>query len=489
MSPTRKPQPPPHSTILQNINHIVVVVLENRSFDHLLGFLYQASGNVSPLGQPFEGLKGNESNPDGKGGSVQVFPIRPTDPNAYLQPGANPGEGYLNTNSQLFGTTQAPTPIVPAKNSGFVTNFAYTLSWESKDKNATVLPGTQPSAIMGVYTPEALPVLSGLAKGFAVCDHWFASAPTETYPNRAFLSMATSQGFVRDKSRSVFTAPSIYTALTKASATWTIYGYDAPPLTRGAVADVTNAPAGNFGQFQDFQAAARNGSLANYVFLEPKWGSQGNSQHPIDDMRKGEQFLDDIYYALRNSPVWNQTLLVITYDEHGGCYDHVPPPENAVAPDNSAGELGFDFKRFGVRVPAVLVSPLIAAGTVFRSTSATPFDHTSILATLEKRFGVPSLTKRDAAAPDVGGVLSLNQPRTDDPLSGVVVPASSSPLALPDTPDKFQCSLAEFASDLPLREDEGANREGRHHVMPPITSGEQAIAYARTRFQKFDAER
>jgi phospholipase C len=102
------------------------------------------------------------------------------------------------------------------------------------------------------------------------------------------------------------------------------------------------------------------------VFLEPSWGAKENSQHPNYNVALGEQFIHDVYYALRNGPAWRQTLLIITYDEHGGCYDHVPPPWGATPPDNIAGEFGFDFSRFGPRVPTVLVSPLIEAGTVFR---------------------------------------------------------------------------------------------------------------------------
>lgn len=463
-------------------------MLENRSFDHLLGFLYQSNGNISPLGQPFEGLTGQETNTDESGRSVQVFPINPTDAHPYFMPGADPGEGYLNTNAQLFGTTAAPSPLVPASNNGFVTNFASTLSWESKE-SGQVLAGTQASQIMGMYTPETLPVLAALAKGFAVCDHWFCSAPTETFPNRAFVQMATSQGFVQDKTTKVFTARSIYTALAAKSASWCVYGYNAPPLTRGSVADITNAPEANFGEFADFQAAAKSGTLANYVFLEPQWGSAGNSQHPDYDMSKGEQLLHDVYYSLFATPVWNNTLLIVTYDEHGGCYDHVPPPENAVPPDDSSGELGFDFKRFGPRVPTLLISPLIAAGTVFRTNSSTPFDHTSILATVEERFGLSSLTARDAAAPHIGGVLTLKTPRTDDPLLGIAVPSSKIRRALSVQPDKFQRALAEAAADLPLAEDEDPARHGHRQAVPRFTTGEEAIEYARRRYREYAAER
>jgi phospholipase C len=467
------------------INHFVLVMLENRSFDHMLGYLYSASGNQSPLGQPFEGLQGNETNPNGKGGTVKVFPITPTSPHPYFMPGANPGEGYLNTNSQLFGQTQAPNPIIEATNQGFVTNFAVTLKWESQQKNM-VMPGTTPSDIMGMYTPQTLPVLSKLAAGFAVCDHWYGSLPSQTIPNRAFVAMATSQGFVSDKSCSVYTAPSIYTLLAKNGKSWAAYGYDAVPNVRGMVSDITSAPASCFGQFPDFQKAAAQGTLANYTFLEPKWGAQGNSQHPNYDVSQGEQFLFDIYTALRNSPNWNQTLLIITYDEHGGCYDHVPPPENAVPPDNSAGELNFDFKRFGPRVPTVLVSPYIQAGTVYRSGVPTPFDHTSILATLEKRYGMPPLTQRDAAAPDISSVLTLAQPRTDDPLAGVQVPTSGKPPPTPPGPDHLEQTLAESAEELPVSDVPG---NGFYHQMPKFKTGEDAIKYATARFAAYDAQR
>ena len=155
--------------------------------------------------------------------------------------------------------------------------------------------------------------------------------------------------------------------------------------------------------FADFPAAAAAGSLPAFTFLEPSWGSTGNSQHPNYDVALGEQLIHDVYEALRDGPGWPQTLLIVTYDEHGGCYDHVPPPSGATPPDDDAGEFGFDFTRFGVRVPAVLVSPLIEAGTVFRvPAGTTPIDHTSILKTVQKRWSLPALTARDAAAPTPG---------------------------------------------------------------------------------------
>jgi phospholipase C len=408
---------------LSAVQHIVHLMLENRSFDHMLGYLYADSGNVSPAGNPFEGLTGQESNADGSSAPVLVFKITAATPGCYFMPGADPGEGYANTNSQLFGRGTAPVPPV-ATNSGFVTNFDATIAWDQR-AGRSVLSGATAANIMGAFTPQTLPILSGLASGFAVCDHWFASVPTETFPNRAFACAATSQGHMNDGTAS-YTVQSIFGLMSANNRTWKIYGYDEEPLTRKNFPDTTSAPDTNFGKFSDFTADAAAGQLPDYAFLEPSWGSSGNSQHPNYDVALGEQLIHDVYYALRNGPGWDQTLLLITYDEHGGCYDHVPPPSGAVPPDDSPGEFGFDFTRFGVRVPAVLVSPLIAAGTVYRVASGSmPLDHTSVLKTIQTRWGLPCLTRRDAAAPDVGDVLTLTTARTDDPLAGVSVPVSS----------------------------------------------------------------
>jgi phospholipase C len=412
---------------LAAIDHVVVLMLENRSFDHMLGYLYSAQGNVSPSGQPFEGLTGSESCPDGKGGTVNVYQITPSTPNAYFMPGADPGEGYKATNDQLYGSTTAPATGTPAPMTGFVTDYAYTLGWQSKDPSWSVLPGTTASEIMGCYTPAALPVLSALATGYAVCDYWFASVPTETMPNRAFTCAGTSMGQVDDNTKT-FSAPSIFAALGAAGQTWAIYGYDQRPLTADTFTDVATASGGAIGLFADFKAAAAAGTLPAYTFLEPSWPSTGNSQHPNYDVALGEQLIHDVYEALRSGPGWGQTLFVLTYDEHGGCFDHVPPPWGATPPD-SAVESAYDFtfNRFGVRVPTVLISPLIAPGTVYRvPAGSTPLDHTSILATVEQRWGLHPLTARDAAAPAFGGVLTLATPRTDDVLAGVTVPVAGS---------------------------------------------------------------
>jgi phospholipase C len=412
-------------TGLASINHVVMLMLENRSFDHMLGYLYADAGNVAPSGQPFEGLTGKESCPDSNGNPVPVFQITPSTPNAYFMPGADPGEGYKSTNHQLFGHDAPPADGTVGTMQGFVRDFSTAITRET-NAGWTIVPGTKETDVMGCFTPQMLPVLSALAKGYAVCDHWYSSIPTDTMPNRAFALAGTSQGHMDDNTKT-YTCPSIFGSLTKAGVSWRVFGYTSHPLTKSNFPDISAADPSHFGLFADFKTAAQAGTLPAFTFLEPSWSSTGNSQHPNYDVALGEQLIHDVYEALRTSPGWNQTLFVLTYDEHGGCYDHVSPPWGATAPDNTIGEFSFGFNRFGVRVPAVLVSPLIAHGTVYRvPAGATPLDHTSVLKTLEQRWNMPPLTARDAAAVGFGDVLTLTVPRTDDVLAGLTVPVSGS---------------------------------------------------------------
>jgi phospholipase C len=321
-----------------------------------------------------------------------------------------------------------------------------------------------------------LPIMSGLAKGFAVCDHWFSSAPTQTIPNRSFAVAATSQGHL-DNHVKVFTCPSIFGRLTQEKIDWAIYGYNRNPLTRLDYTDTQTADESHFGHFRDFQHRASTGTLPAFTFLEPSFGSGGNSQHPNYDVALGEQLIHDVYYTLRNSPGWNDTLLIINYDEHGGNYDHVPPPWGAVAPDNSVGEWGFDFTRFGVRVPALLVSPRIAAGTVFRAKRGT-IDHTSVLKTIELRWGLDPLTARDKAAPDLGDVLTLATARTDDPLAGVPIPVSNATHPNQAQPSVIDRLHAHKVSLLPLRNEQGNYDQ---HTPPLLSSSAEVGDYIQTR--------
>ncbi len=249
-----------------------------------------------------------------------------------------------------------------------------------------------------------------------------------------------------------FNTPSVFGRLAGIGQTWKIYGYSGHPLTAGDFPDtIQTGPNGEVvSGFARFQADASAGQLAAFSYIEPEWatyprpstppaGTQAddehnfqveNDQHPVSNLAVGEKLLYEVYQALRrNQEVWEKTLLIITYDEHGGNYDHVHPPTGAIPPDNIVGPSGFDFTRFGVRVPAVLVSPLIPKGTILRAPEdGPPFDHTSIIATLRARFGIGALGRRDAAAPHVGSSLSLAEPRSDDPLAAIQPPTAADPV-------------------------------------------------------------
>lgn len=461
---------------LSQVKHIVQLMLENRSFDQMLGFLYYSDGNKSPTGQPFAGLTGDESNPDDTGREVKVYKIDHTAKHPYLMPGADPGEGFFNTNYQLFSTDD-PVPGALPTNKGFLLNFKAAIASDQAKHYKDTLPGTDPSEIMGMYSPEMLPIMSNLAKGFAVCDHWFASAPTQTIPNRAFACAATSQGHLDNKVK-VFTCPSIFGRLSDKKIDWAIYGYNRDPLTRLDFTDTQHADESHFGHFRDFQKRASAGTLPAYTFLEPSFGAAGNSQHPNYNVALGEQLIHDVYYALRNGPGWDDTLFIITYDEHGGNFDHVPPPWGATPPDNSVGEWGFNFTRFGVRIPALLISPRIAAGTVFRAEKGKVIDHTSALKTIELRWDLEPLTKRDKEAPDLGDVLTLSEPRKDDPLKGVVIPVSSTLHPNQSQPSVLEQVHAEKVSLLPLRNDQGSYD---HHTPPDLSSSAAIGDYIQSR--------
>jgi phospholipase C len=460
---------------LSQIKHVVQLMLENRSFDQMLGFLYESSGNRSPSGMPFEGLTGNESCPDDNGREVKVFKITKTSKHPYFMPGADPGEGFHPTNYQLF-STDLPQPNQVPDMKGFVINFKSAIASDLARHFKDTLPGTMPSDIMGMYTPEMLPIMSTLARKYAVCDHWFASVPTQTIPNRCFAGAATSQGHLDNKVK-VFTCPSIFGRLSEKNIDWAIYGYNSDPLTRHDFTDIADADHSHYGHFRDFQGRAQSGTLPAYTFLEPSWSSGGNSQHPNYDVALGEQLLHDVYYTLRNSPNWSDTLLIITYDEHGGNYDHVPPPWGAAMPDNSIGEFGFDFTRFGVRIPALLISPRIAEGTVFRAKRGT-IDHTSVLSTIESRWGIKPLTARDKAAPDLGDALTLATPRTDDALAGIQIPVSGSFHPNMEIPSEIEKIHASKVANLPLRNEKGAYDR---HTPPDLSTSAQISDYIQTR--------
>ncbi|MCA0300821.1 MAG: phosphoesterase [Proteobacteria bacterium] len=472
---------------LDQITNVVHLILENRSFDHMLGFLYEGRSD-------FAGLKGTESNSDGKK-PIKVFKLDKRPPSqVYYWPGTDPGEGLQNYDDQMFGVGNPRTKEF-ARATGYLADFATTMPL--RQKQAQQRPAkmvyygfTQAENIMGVYTPEMLPVLSGLAKGFAVCDHWYCSGPIHTWPNRAFAAAATSQGvFDNPTTPGWMTARTIFDALAEdMGQDWAIYYAGEFCETSQNFRSLKQQKyAQNFHAFDAFQTAAAHGTLPAYSFIEPAFGPSGNSQHPSYNVANGEQLILDVYGALRFGPNWNSTLLIITYDEHGGFYDHHPPKADAVAPGDKAPDLGFDFQRFGPRVPAVLVSPLIPAGTVFRAPEGKTIDHTSVIKTLYDRWGkniVPPalkyLTQRDEAAPSLGDVLTLQMPRRDDPLRGVTLPEPVPPPPGfdPTIPSTLDLIHAQQVAQLPIQRADGTV-ERQAPVLP--TTDAELRAFVRDR--------
>ena len=448
----------PDKKKLQNtIRHIVVLMLENRSFDNLLGWLYadKAPYDRPPDGQHFEGLTRDlwnaldnidtdgmpfiEKVPIEKNGEPKKKWGKPIpNPPDFTLPNPDPGEGYKDTNHQLFLKYDVPLQYPPPPiNMGFVQNYQNAMLYGAYCFGDDP---TNPRAIMKCYTPDQTPVLSELARSFAVCDHYHCSVPSQTIPNRDFVHAATSTGHVNNGPVVQCDAKTIFNQIQDAidagrdDLSWGIFGNNAFSsekdkdgkfgkdhfsLTRLIMTQLHDAKYdGNFGTLDDFKTKCKKGTLPSYSFLEPNYGGPGqNDQHPPSDIRAGEKLIADIYNMIKSSPAFENTLFVITYDEHGGCYDHVPPPGGAKNPypDNRPGQDGFLFNRFGVRVPCVVVNPYIRKGLIARSSGYTPFDHTSIIKTIQNCFNLKgNLTERDKAAPDLSGLLTLDKPRKDD---------------------------------------------------------------------------
>jgi phospholipase C len=419
--------------ILPQIKHIVVVMLENRSFDNICGWLYKPGVAPSQPSQflpagtspQFDGLKSTFFNPVSplyfQNQSTETYPVF-DQATATNTPDPDPLEDFDDVNVQLFGPeSDNPNPNPKYPNMGFVINYAEAI----QKAGFTNIP----VEIMEPFSSAQVPVISHLAWNYAVSDAWFSSVPTDTWPNRAFFHAGTSNGHVVNGAIPdplQWNARNIFNVLEATGTSWLVY-HDTvivPSLT-GLMFPSLWVHLDHFKGFDDFKSDCASGNLPQYSFLEPSFLVNPNDEHPPHDVVAGEQFLYAIWQAVSQSPAWPETLLMITYDEHGGTYDHVFPPFGAATPDakSDPGDENFTFDRFGLRVPTVLVSPWIQAGTVFRSPTATPYDHTSMLATLRDWLSIPTdqmlTSARIAAAPTLEQVLTLPVARTDLP----VIPA------------------------------------------------------------------
>ena len=408
--------------ILPEIKHVVVVMFENRSLDNVCGWLYRDSRSPPsafvPAGSPasYGGLDSSLWNPRNasyfNGEPPEKIPIKDS-ATSLTNPNIDPEETFDHVTRQLYGPAgyadPARWPML-----GFVLDYEYATSGN-------------PVEIMEPFSTEQVGVLSALARSYAISDAWFCSVPSQTWPNRAFVHAGTSNGNVNNGDHPNpfdWNVQTIFNVLQEMGLSWSVYSDAslAPTLTRTMFPKLWNPLlSDHFRDMDDFEESCRAGSLGAYLFIEPNFLSNPNDYHPPHDVHAGEQFLLRIWNAVSQSPRWNETLLIITFDEHGGTYDHVLPPTGAATPDRASdpGQNGFRFDRFGVRVPTILVSPWIEAGTVFRSNTGTPLDHTSILATLRDWLGIPAdkmlASKRIVQAPTLEYVLTRTTPRKDKP--------------------------------------------------------------------------
>ncbi len=441
---------PDSATCANALDHVVVVLFENRSLDNVLGHLYGPQD-----GKTFDGVIGKDlSNPIPEwaehGAERKVVPYTvATDMDS---PNPDSGEEWYHTNTQLYnildehnrfkigGGVTEPWNVPPAgakpTMDGFVTDYISTFTAEV---------GRQPTYeeyahIMTGYTPEQVPVLSAVARDFGLFDHWFCEVPSQTFMNRSFWTAATSSGLiVNSPAKKWFTkndAETIFERLEKHGKTWKVYVQSMPLSFAGVIhfSRLKDRLATHFVPFAEFEKDAAAGTLPDFALIEPNMLSGHGDYHPaagrsllgdnkdiaIDtpsSVLGGEAFLARVFNAYRGatsesgSNVWN-TALLIGWDEPGGTYDHVPPgPAAPPDPAAPAGEMGFKFDRSGYRVPAILVSPWVEPGSVYNE----EYRHTSLIATLRKTWELgDALTQRDASARTFDHLFTRETPRNPD---------------------------------------------------------------------------
>ena len=431
------------SDAFYQIDHFVVLMLENRSFDFVLGHLELENPKV-------DGIK-NAS-------SIPTDPYKPELPPVSLQPAESPAMLYdpphefPDVQLQLFApdcgfpVPDSFSPKAPPRMQGFVKSAAL-----SAEQASTPGKTVSPRSVMEYLTKEQVPVLSALAREYAVFNYWHSSLPGPTWPNRFFVHASTSGGLSDSPTTGAivdgfeFAKGTIYDRLEEAGRTWSLYYTGFPQAVgirslRSRFLDSKIDPfrdarnINNFREMESFEADVRAGRLTDYTFIEPDYATgsnyaEGDSMHPLNDIRKGEKLVGEIYRILRKSAYWESVMLIVVFDEHGGFYDHLVPPVAVPSGDDSKYSTpgrAFRFERLGVRVPAIAVSAYTDRGTVIGShpsDGTTVFDHSSIPATLATRFEFKSLTDRERAAHTLEVAITRESPRCS---------AEQAPLTLPD---------------------------------------------------------
>ncbi len=399
--------PPPNQGI-NSINHIVFMAQENRSLDTYFGQLpayWQANGYPQASQQPaFDGMPANASNPSFDGTSTITAYHVATECFENLSPSWN--ESHVDWNR-----TQ-PTSATPTMD-GYVFNAATYAITPPPDE--TPFFDTAGVRAMGYYDDSDLNYYYFMASNFATSDRWFSPAMDRTQVNRMYLLAATSQGYAyppgtSDADNAPLTVPTIFDALQQAGISWKVYVTDpgSTYLTMFASYASPNPLPANVVPASDFVKDANNGTLPQVAMIEGGYNS-GLDEHPKNNIQVGAQYVEGLVNGLMASPSWKDSVFILTYDEAGGLYDHVPP-QPAVNPDGIApmdllpgdicttpGGANCDFNYTGFRVPVIVVSPFTKKNYFSRTVA----DYTAILRLIEKRFGISPLTLRDAAQMDM----------------------------------------------------------------------------------------
>jgi phospholipase C len=380
------------------IKHVVVLMLENRSFDHMLGCIkqvYPTLEGIDPANPATNSWQGNKY---------------PQAPGAARSGVTDPQHDYANVIAQVAN-----------KNGEFVANYSL---------NSPGLNSEQLAEVMKYHDRGTLPALHKLAGSFTVCDHWFASVPGPTWPNRLFAMSGTSLGRVRMPEGLMptdlhwYDQDTIFDRLNERSIPWKLYFGDFPlSLLLVHQRDPKNAIRHH--KMTEFleDAAGSESKFPAFAWIEPAYlPPKPNDDHPNHDVLNGEALIASVYNAIRgNLDLWNSTLLVVLFDEHGGFYDHLPlqptvPPDHYHYPDEG------NFDLTGVRVPAILVSPYVRATVL-----ADAFDHTSLLKYLIDKWKLGTLYNRTAVAHTFAAAIG-DQPRIDTPLT-ITLPTTPTPPA------------------------------------------------------------
>lgn len=420
---------------LSALKHLFVLMMENRSFDHVFG-LSGIQGRDARTMAPTTvwGLRGDDSQLDNKG---HPQPITQDAPFAMVH---DVPHEFEDVKAQLLGPGHDTTSYgsVPNTNSGFL---------------APVRAPAAPNWFDAIraFTPDKLPVLHALAKEFVVCDQWFASMPGPTFPNRMFAHAASCAGYPDSPTKRMFVKNElfgypfnrghIFGRMRQKKIPWAIYVHDLIENMSVLMEGIHRSELRDYES--DFGADILNVAYApKYIFIEPKYDAIvgnyeiGNSMHPLNNVINGELLIKDVYEKLRASPLWGSSALVVVFDEHGGFYDHVPPPGAPAPADGHPDPEKFDFKTLGPRVPALIISPLIAKNLI----DHTQYDHTSILRTLSEWLGLAPLTERDKHAQSFSHLFKLDIAR------------QGTPLHLPDPPPIPESAMLEAApSAMPER--------------------------------------